>query len=222
MTERKRNLMGVLFLGTLIFAMCVSSIETASSQTIVPPKNLTWGMSYEEVKIKLETEQEKDRMKLEKAKEEKKLFPGFLTAKIKDAKMMDKEAKAGYAVFKDDKIVVVYFQFDWHNDEDPGLIKAGGGGRRGSWAFLQKLTEGFTMKYGEPGSSTVSESAIGNPIENKKWFETTFRDEEGNEIWLGITMNKTLGMEYYYVLLQYRNVEYAKTVKANVEKSTDY
>jgi len=227
MTRRKQNYaICVAFFAMLFLAMNVIGVRTAVSQ-IVPPKGLAWGMSFEDVKIKLETEQEKDRMKLEKAKEEKKLFPGFLTAKIKDAKVLDEKVDRAYAIFdKEEKLVAIYFVFAWDNDEEAGLVSAGGKGRKKCWELHQKLFEGFVAKYEEPAKNDVTEDKVGNPIAEKTWLETKFPDEDGNEILLALTrvISKPLGItiDQYQTYLFYQSQGYVKAKKAGLTKSADY
>lgn len=210
----------------IMVAFCFVSfinVQIISAQTAIePPKGLAWGMSYEDVKIQLETEPDKDkRMKIEKLKEEKKLFPSFLTAKIKDAEFFDKKTQTAYAIFSmDKKLLSMYFTFEWTNDEESGLTRKGGTGRRNCWEFHQKLVGGLTAKYGEPTKNDVNDEDVGKIITNKSWFETTVGDEAGNEISVGLTRNvsKVLGAELdkYYVHFVYQSKEYVKAKKAKL------
>lgn len=201
------------------------SAKSFTTQHIVPPKELAWGMMYDDVKIKLESSTEGDKsIELEKLKKEKKKFPNFLAAKMKDFHLFDKKADQAYAIFdNDNKLVGTYSLFEWENNEESGLGWHGKG-RKSCWEFYQEVVKDLTSQYGQPFNSNVSAAVIGNVIAANTWFETLFRDSENSEISISVTRSETkkafltgLPVEKYYVHLFYRNNPDLKPNKHNLD-----
>ncbi|MFQ5751007.1 MAG: hypothetical protein ACE5HI_03345 [bacterium] len=205
--------------------MASKDLSTITAEPIQPPKMLAWGLAYDEVKIKLKTAtQDGKSIKVEKLKKEKKKFPDFMAAKLKDFRIMDKKANKAYAIFDNDtKLVGMYSVFEWENNEEGGLGWHGKGRKR-AWNFYQQMLKDLTGKYGKPLNTNLSDDIIGNVIAANTWFETLFRDSEGSEISVSLTRSETkkafitgLPVHKYYVHLFYNNNPDLKPKRDNLD-----
>jgi hypothetical protein len=195
---------------------------------IDPPKGLSWGMTYDQVKTKLESAADKkDQSKLKESKTGKDLADGFTRAEIEKIEVLKKKPEKAYAIFQNDSgLCAVYYVFRWKNDEkEETMFDSKGKGRSKCWGFHQDLVNALASKYGDPTSDETL-GKRGEVVGNGVRFNTTWTDDSGSELIAYVTRStKNMGplgrLDDYYVILLYQIPLGAKAEKANTEAAED-
>jgi hypothetical protein len=194
-----------------VLLIVVLVIATTNAFAFDPPKGLKWGMTYDEVKAKLENPDAGDKVKVKKLSKNHKtrtFFPehnlseGYKSAQLEKIKLLDNKVKTAYAVFDTKgKFTVLQYQFDNITGEDTGDINK-------MWVYYQKLTDALKKKYGEPTRNQVTPIDFGIDIPKDTYLETAWVDEKGgDEIRVYVAHFKIggglLSLRLHYVILKY-------------------
>jgi len=192
-----------------------------------PPKNLKWGMTYDEVMKTLKESGNEDIVKIDKLKTDKNIPDGFYLAALKGVKLFDKKAKEAYAVFDTSKyLCAIQYGFVWDNDENTtNMFESRGKGRANAWEYYQELTKKLAVKYGQP-TKDETEGSFGQPLASGVRLETSWVDSTtGNKIMVAITRRQINAVitrvDNYVVALVYANPIYINAKKAEIINDDD-
>lgn len=192
-----------------------------------PPKNLKWGMTYDEVTTTLKNLQKDDMIKIDKLKTDGNIPDNFYLAALKGVKLFDKKAKEAYAVFDSSKsLCAIQYGFVWNNDENTtNMFESRGKGRANAWEYHQDLTKKLTVKYGPP-SKDETEGSFGQPLASGVRLETSWIDStSGDKIIAAITRQKVNAVisriDNYIVALVYANRIYINAKETEIKNDGD-
>ncbi len=196
-----------------IFLTLACMLLASNTLAFNPPKGLSWGMTYDEVRNKLENPSKGEKAKIKKLSKDHKthtFYPvhelpeGYRYAEIEKVKLLGEEADEILAVFDEDGALSV-FQYHFRiitGDESETINKM--------WSYYQKLTDVLKKKYGEPTRNQVTPTDFGAPLSKDTYLETVWDDENsGDRIRVIVTLFQIgrgiIKSTNYHVILEYAN-----------------
>jgi hypothetical protein len=187
----------------LVFLFSLLSVRVYS---IDPPLGLKWGMPYEEAKSHLESK-END---LDDLEELENLPNGFMKAEIDDdIELKGEDTKTAFLVFdSEEKLALVNYIFEFWDYVE-------------SVNYHKQLKEALILKYGEPVRDEAQERLGEAMIENMELVVSWYDEKSNEEVVLLWAFTNKLGMDYYYISLQYLSSTYKDAEKEAVNETDE-
>lgn len=192
-----------------------------------PPKNLEYGMTYDEIESTLNSLPTEEKIKIGNLEITKDLPSKSTMAKLKDVKLFKKKATEARVVIHDDSgLSSVQYAFTWDNKEETNnIFESSNKGRDQCWEFHENLIRVLKLKYGEP-LSDESEGKRGNSVVSGTQLRTTWIDPENKDkIIVSITRQKKnlvlTRLDTYIVAIVYNSRIYTESKQIDLIETED-
>jgi len=170
----------IIFLALLILS--------ASSLAIDAPKQLKWGMHYEDARHLLEEQNlrvgkshQHQLTKGYREYSELQIPEGWYRVEVKDCRLLERKTQRVYLIFND-SVQLISFQYimGWDNDDQNK-------GARKCWVFHEDLKQALVHKYGDPILDETTEVIRGLDIPSGITYRVRWEDSTGSLLNLLIT-----------------------------------